>query len=390
MEKLRALLSKVISSPQLVNVILAVLVFVAGWFIAQAVSRLMKGMLHKVRLDERLNKKVEGTPVQLEGVIAKFVYYILLIYILMMTLELLGVKGVLDPLENAMTKIFQVIPDAIAAIFIGFLGYILAKVVSSIVLAATVGFDSVASKAGISKSLTVSKVLEKIVFIVIFVPSAIAALDKLNIKAISDPAKGMLTSLFDAVPEILGAAGVLVLAYIVGKFVTGFLSDFLKDLGSDDVPKKIGAEGLFAGKSFSVFCSNICFFFIMLSASVFAVGVLNVPKVTEIMGSLLLFVGNIVVGLIILAIGSFIANVAFDKLAASSKSTILPIIAKVAILCFVITMGLHAMKVGDKIVEDAFIFACATISLTIILAFGLGGREAAGKLMDHWLGKLKK
>ena len=336
-----------------------------------------------------LYKKVEGTPVKLETVISKFVYYVLLIYVLMMTLELLGVKGVLDPLENAMTKIFLVIPDAIAAIFIGFLGYILAKVVSSIVLAATVGFDSVASKAGISKSLTISKVLEKIVFIIIFVPSAIAALDKLNIKAISDPAKGMLTSLFNAVPGILGAAIVLIVAYVVGKFVAGFLADFLKDLGSDDIPKKIGAESVFGGKSFSVFCSNICFFFIMLSASVWAVGVLNNPKVTEILGSLLYFSGNIVVGLIILAVGSFIANIAYEKLAKSSKSTILPIIAKVAILCFVITMGLHAMDVGEEIVEYAFIFACATLSLTTILAFGLGGREPAGKLMGRWLDKLK-
>ena len=53
-------------------------------------------------------------------------------------------------------------------------------------------------------------------------------------------------------------------------------------------------------------------------------------------------------------------------------------------------MGLHAMNVGKDIVEDAFLFALGTISLTIILSFGLGGREAAGKLMDHWLSKLKK
>ena len=81
---------------------------------------------------------------------------------------------------------------------------------------------------------------------------------------------------------------------------------------------------------------------------------------------------------------------ASDKLAKSSKSKIIPLIAKVAILCLVITMGLHAMDIGEEIVELAFMFTLGTISLTIILAFGLGGREAAGKLMGHWLSKLQK
>jgi len=390
MEKIRALLGKVIQNEQLVNVILAVFVFIVGWIVCQAVSRLMAALLHRVKLDERLNQKAEGTPVKLEGVVSKFVYYVLLIYVLMISLDLLGAKGVLDPLENAMQKLFAVIPDAIAAIFIGFLGYILAKVVSSIVLAATTGIDPVATKAGLGKSLSISKVLEKLVFIVIFVPTAIAALDKLNITAISDPAKGMLDSLFQAVPDILFAAITLIVAYAVGKFVTGFLADLLKDLGSDDIPEKIGASDVFKKTTFSKFCAAICFFFIMLSAALFVVDVLDIDVVTDILRQLLEFSGNIVVGLIILGIGSFIANIASEKLAKSSKSKLLPLIVKIAILCLILTMGLETMHVGEDIIKLAFMFTLGTISLTIILAFGLGGREAAGKLMGHWFDKFQK
>jgi len=390
MEKIRELLGKVIQNEQLINVILAIFVFIVGWVACQAISKIMAGLLHKIKLDERLNKKAEGTPVKLEGVISKFVYYVLLIYVLMISLDLLGAKGVLDPLKVAMEKLFAVIPDAIAAVFIGFLGYILAKVVSSIVLAASSGLDPLAGKAGLGKSLSISKILEKLVFIVLFVPTAIAALDKLNITAISDPAKGMLDSLFKAVPEILFAAISLIVAYIVGKFVTGFLADLLKDLGSDEIPEKIGANDLFKKTTFSKFISSVCFFFIMLSATLFVVDVLNVDVVTDVLKQLLQFSGNIVIGLIILGIGSFIANIASDKLAKSSGSKILPLIVKVAILGLIITMGLETMHVGEDIIKLAFMFTLGTISITIILAFGLGGREAAGKLMGHWLDKLQK
>jgi len=129
MEKIRELLGKVIQNEQLIHVILAIFVFIVGWVACQAISKIMAGLLHKIKLDERLNKKAEGTPVKLEGVISKFVYYVLLIYVLMISLDLLGAKGVLDPLKVAMEKLFAVIPDAIAAVFIGFLRGISLKAV---------------------------------------------------------------------------------------------------------------------------------------------------------------------------------------------------------------------------------------------------------------------
>ena len=390
MDTVRDFLSSFIKNQQLVNVILALMVFVIGWLVSQAISKAVSAILKKMNLDDWLNKNTEGKKVEMSKVIGKLVYYILLVNVLLITLNLLGVQGVLKPLVNATDKLFSIIPNAIAAGFIGFLGYILAKVISSIVLAATSGIDPVAEKVGLGKSFSISKVLEKLVFITAFIPIAIIALDTLKIKVISDPAKDMLTTLFHAIPQIIGAAIVIVVAYIVGRFIVGFLSEFLKGLGADAIPEKIGATGVFGEKSFSGFVSGICFFFIMLGAAVWALDILNIPKITSILGKLLDFSGNVVIGLIVLAVGSFLANVAYERLSKSSDSKLLPIIAKVAILSLIITMGLHTMNVGAEIIELAFMFALATVSLTIILSFGLGGREAAGKLMDHWLEKLKK
>jgi hypothetical protein len=65
-------------------------------------------------------------------------------------------------------------------------------------------------------------------------------------------------------------------------------------------------------------------------------------------------------------------------------------IARFAILALVIAMGLRAMGIADDIVNLAFGLTLGAVAVAVALSFGLGGREAAGKLMDHWLSKLRR
>jgi hypothetical protein len=52
-------------------------------------------------------------------------------------------------------------------------------------------------------------------------------------------------------------------------------------------------------------------------------------------------------------------------------------------------MGLRAMGIADDIVNLAFGLTLGAVAVAVALAFGLGGREAAGKMMDHWLTQLR-
>ena len=282
--------------------------FILGWFASKFISKSIGLLLKKIKLDEGLSKKSEETPVKIEGVIVKLIYYLLLIVVLLITLELLGVHNVLEPLEAMVQEFLEVVPNIVKAGFIVFFGYILAKIVASIVRAAAATIDPIAPKAGFGKSFSLSKVLEQLVFIIIFLMTATVALEVLEIQSISKPAEAILNELGESIPNILGAAIVVFVSYIVGRFVMSFLSELLKDLGADEIPKKIGAAGIFGKKSFSKFCAGIVFLFIMLGAITSAVEILNIDVITESLGGLLEFAGNIVVGLIILGVGSFIAN----------------------------------------------------------------------------------
>jgi hypothetical protein len=66
------------------------------------------------------------------------------------------------------------------------------------------------------------------------------------------------------------------------------------------------------------------------------------------------------------------------------------VVARVAILGLVIAMGLRAMGIADDIVNLAFGLTLGSVAVAFALAFGLGGREAAGRQMEHWLSQLRK
>ena len=85
-----------------------------------------------------------------------------------------------------------------------------------------------------------------------------------------------------------------------------------------------------------------------------------------------------------------IATAAFRALSRESEKCIVASIVRFAILGLVLAMGLRTLGVANEIVNLAFMLTLGALAVTIALAFGLGGREAAGKQMEYWLNKLRK
>ena len=64
-------------------------------------------------------------------------------------------------------------------------------------------------------------------------------------------------------------------------------------------------------------------------------------------------------------------------------------LARITILGLVLAMGLRAMGIADDIVSLAFGLTLGAVAVAVALSFGLGGREAAGKQMEYWLGRMR-
>ena len=229
--------------------------------------------------------------------------------------------------------------------------------------------------------------------LLVFVPALIAALDALSIEAISRPATDMLGSVLAAVPNIVAAALILIVTYYAAKFAAGLIERLLNGMGFDGLPEKLGLAGMFAGGVRpSRLVAMLLLFFAMLFATVEAANRLEFTQVRDVVTLFIKFGGNILLGSVILVIGFWLANVAQSAIrrADTTNSESLASIAKVAILGLVIGMGLRAMGIADDIVNLAFLLTFGAVAVAIALSFGLGGREAAGRQMEHWLAKFRK
>jgi hypothetical protein len=130
---------------------------------------------------------------------------------------------------------------------------------------------------------------------------------------------------------------------------------------------------------------------IMLFATVAAVNILNIPALTTLVSGIVIILGRILAGLVVFAIGLFLANLAFNLISSSdnSQSRFLAQVARIAIIALVSAMALQQIGVAPDIVNLAFGLLFGAISVAIALAFGLGARDVAQEQVREWLTSFK-
>ncbi len=368
------------------TVIGALIIFAVGFLLARLLKMGIARGLTSIGLDSTMKEKT-GRDLGLAALIANVVFYLIILYVTLMSLGVLGIEGVLDPAKQMLAKFLDMIPNVIAAGLIGVAGYIIARIISGAVLIISVGLDKFSAKLGFGEDFKISKLLGTFTFVLILVPVLISALDALKIASISEPATAMLQKLLDFVPNLIAAGVILGVALIVGRFVRNIIVELLKNAGTDTAAEKIGASQFCGAKGASSAIGNLVLFFIMLGASLSAVEALQLDRLADAFGSLLAFTGNVVIGLFIIAVGSWLAGIAYTRMHKDGQPTLSAGIARIAILGFVLALGLRAMGIGEDIVNLAFGLTLGAVAVAVALSFGLGGREAAGKQMDHWLAK---
>jgi hypothetical protein len=170
------------------------------------------------------------------------------------------------------------------------------------------------------------------------------------------------------------------------------MGNLLGGLGFDTLPSRLGFGQAFTGHTTpSMFAGKIIAFFIMLFAVVEATSQLGFQQVSELITMFTGFGGQVLLGSAIIAVGFWLSNLAFEAILRihGTNSNGVANIARFAILGLVIAMGLRAMGLANEIVSLAFGLTLGAIAVAVALSFGLGGREAAGKQMEHWFGQLR-
>ncbi|WP_445171774.1 mechanosensitive ion channel [Microcoleus sp.] len=393
-----------------------------AWVLATVAKMAVSRLMRTFSVDERLNQEVGSAsserPLLLSDTVANALYWFIFLLFLPLILEALQLQQALLPVNNLLNQILAAIPKILEAVLIGFVGWLLAMVVRRIVtnLLAAAGADGLGARFGISRTSggqSLSWIVGTIVYVLILIPTAIAALNALDIQAISQPAVAMLNDILSAVPKIFTAALILAVAYILGRWVADLVTNILRGIGFNNVFSWLGVqpkqplrltpssidpdatllqEPELPARTPSEFVGIVVQVGIMLFAVVAATDVLGIPALTAIVSGIVLVAGRVLSGLVVFAIGLYLANLAFSLIASSGtrQARLLAQAARIAIIAFVAALALQQMGIGSDIVNLAFGLLLGAIAVGIALAFGLGGREIAADQIREWLASFKQ
>ena len=341
---------------------------IAKWAFAKAVDKI-----------EFLQRDT-GSGESVGASLGKIVKLLIWLFGLVAILNVLNLGNVTGPVQQLLNNVMGFIPRLIGAGIIFFVGSMIAKIVRDIVETAlsAVNFDKWANKGGaeeVTGNATISKTIATVVYVLIMIPVAIGALQALAITAISDPLVGMLDTILHAIPNIVGAAILLGLGYMIGKWVAGLVEEILPGLG---VNRSVSALGVLpAGVTASGVVAKIAMIAIMLVSAIAATRLLNFPELTALVTQVVEIGGGVIFGGVIIAVGFLLANL-LSNLFAAGGGTAASVIKYATMFLFAF-IGLREMNIGNEIVEMAFGALVIGGAAAAALAFGLGGKDAAAR-----------
>lgn len=370
----------------------AVAVGFVGWIVANLVKVGLNNLLNRTQLDEKLSQDVGVSPISQN--ISEIVYWLILLLFLPIVLSILGLNGLLYPVQNMVNEAVLYLPNIFMAGVIVFVGYILAKVVRGIVegLLSSLSVQQQAEKIGLFKNSNLPKVLGSFVFALVIITALIVAFETLGIEAISQPATAMLYEIMNAIPHIIAAGLILILAYVVSRFVAKLVVEVISGTGVDDIPAKLDLQRFLGTTKVSCIVGYLIVFFTMLFAVSEAANRLGFEQVSGLIAMFIQFGASIMLGAVILVIGFWLANIVANVVQRGeyNSSRWLGNLVRVLIMGLVVAMGLRAMGIADSIVNLAFGLTLGSVAVAFALAFGLGGRQPAERVLTDLIDKAKQ
>ncbi|WP_265571379.1 mechanosensitive ion channel [Sphingomicrobium nitratireducens] len=384
------------------KVLFAILILIATHFIAKAAQWAVSRLIDKMPVLKR-DPGVGGASIGKE--LGRLAYWLVWLVGLIAALQPLGLSGVLTPVTNLTNEVFAFLPKLLGAGLFFFAGLILARIVRHVVEAAlgAINLEKLASRAGLSVGAapvkvdgegvategeaparsSIAKAVGMTVSALIIIFAAIGALQILEISAISDPATAMLNTIALAIPRVLAALVWLAIAFLIGKWVKTLIETVLPSLGFDDSVRALGVMPTASNPSRVV--GFIAFTAILLVAAMEAARQLGGDNVAILLFQITELGGKVIFGTVIIVVGLFLARILSNIVGAGTgEGTYAQTIVKYAIIALFTAIGLTFMGLADQIVMMAFGLILGSAAVATALAFGLGGRDFAARMLDEW------
>lgn len=210
--------------------------------------------------------------------------------------------------------------------------------------------------------------------------------------------RGLWNDVLQFLPEILLAAVVVIIGWIIGGLLKGLIERIFTKLRVNEALDAAGVDKLTDRAGYKLkagfFVGTLVKWFVILVFIVAALEILNLDQVNVFFRDVVLgYLPKVIVAVLILLIATVVANVASASVSAGSRaagfgaSDMLASLTRYAILVFAVLAAMSQLEIAPEMVQTLFTGIVFAAALATGLAFGLGGKEAAAKYVSEMTGK---
>jgi hypothetical protein len=208
-----------------------------------------------------------------------------------------------------------------------------------------------------------------------------------------------ITKIAVFLPQLLFAIGIIFVGWVVCNIIKRIVVRILRVCQFDMLADRAGIrEVLERGgikQTSSELVGLLAFWFFLLIFIWATLDILNLSGATDTLHTIYLYIPKIVAALVTLILGLYFANFLENVTRTSCANAGLEQAgsigraAYIGTAIFVVAGIFEILDIASEIVIWAFILVFGAVCLALALAFGLGGREVAGRYLEKWLEKKK-
>jgi hypothetical protein len=207
--------------------------------------------------------------------------------------------------------------------------------------------------------------------------------------SLSDSLHNLLNTIARWIPQLIGALIVLLVGYFITKTIEKLIRATLKKARFDELLHR-GTAGSYIERvisSPSRLLGSVIFWLLWIGTLAIATTVLGIPALTSFVYAIYGYVPNVVAALLIFVVAGAVSTAAaalVGKLMGdTSTGKLVATVVPVVTMLIATFMILNQLQIAPAIVTITYTALMGAVALGMALAFGLGGREVAARILEQ-------
>lgn len=196
------------------------------------------------------------------------------------------------------------------------------------------------------------------------------------------------STLMSYIPQLVGALIILLVGYIIAKLIAKLVTAILVKANFNTAMERVPVQQFLDRTGMKMTPASligmVVFWFVFIIALTMFASALGVPEITSFLNRMIAYIPNIFAAVVILFLAMLLGRFLAGLVRGATGSETLARLTNIAVLVYATFIALVQLDIAQQLTGPTFLIVLAGVALAAALAFGLGGRDEAQRLIGQF------